>query len=1062
MSFTVFARRVVLGIFALALIFCASSGQAQNNGGTLRGTVTDPSGGAVVGATVTVTSSGGQATTATSNNTGAYEIRGLAPGTYQLSATASGFQAFSNPSVAVAAGQFKSLDIPLSIQVEQQQVQVNAEAQALDVSPENNADAIVIKGSDLDALPDDPDELQSDLEALAGPSIGPNGGQMYIDGFTAGELPPKSSIREIRINSNPFTAEFDSLGFGRIEIFTKAGGGSLHGNAFVLGNSKDLNTADPYVNWIIQPNGSLRDPVPGYYTVQYNGSIGGSLGKNTSWFISAQQRRINDAELGLLYDPTAGTGTQSGTAISNPRLTTQISPQIEYNLSKNNTITFRYSYNRNSSENNGISEFIAPTSTIGNLNASATYNSKSYEHSVQVSDTQVFGAKLVMDTRFQFNDDVSSSTPSNPNGAPTITAPDLTIGGYSGGANSSTAQNYELQNYFTFTTGKHTMNFGARSRDFQSDSTQVSGFNGSFAFQTAAQFQAAAVYLAANPNATSVPAADAPYSLSITTTSNGGFASANEFDIGAFFQEDYRWKPNITLSAGLRFESQTDIQDHRDWGPRAAVSWGVGKTKTGSPAFVLRGGWGIFYNRFGVNNIVNLERNDGVEETHYLLYNPTCFPSATNCLSQLTSGNVQPSARSLEVVAPNFRVPYTMEAAFSVEHQLTRNTTLTVNYLNGRGVHQQYTTNINAPTVASDFAQTSRPLYSLYGQTNVMQFTPGGIFKQNLLSVTSVIRATNRLTLNANYTLNYANGTASSVIFENDPALDYGRAAFDTRHRLLLTGTITLPRTITLSPFMTINSGSPYSVGGAPDYLLNGGINRPILTSQPTNPGPNQTIYAFPGQPQGLNLNNYSIVNGMSTYNGPLTEQAIVSSMVPINYLTGPGNISFNLRVAKTFAFGRRREATNQNNVGPGGGPGGPGGGPGGPGGGPGGPGGGPGGGGPGGGPGGGGFGGGGGGRGGGGFGGGGFGGGGGGRGGRGGAAASAHRYTVTLSANARNLFNVANAGPRNGNDAATGKVLEGGTYVTIPLFERSTALAQSGATTTYDRQISLQATFNF
>src|ERR1039458_10391788 len=82
------------------------------------------------------------------------------------------------------------------------------------VNPANNAGTIIISGKELEALPDDPDELLTDLQALAGPSAGPNGGQLYIDGFTAGQLPPKSSIREIRINQNPFSAEYDKLGYG--------------------------------------------------------------------------------------------------------------------------------------------------------------------------------------------------------------------------------------------------------------------------------------------------------------------------------------------------------------------------------------------------------------------------------------------------------------------------------------------------------------------------------------------------------------------------------------------------------------------------------------------------------------------------------------------------------------------------------------------------------------------------------------------------------------------------------------------------------------------------------
>jgi hypothetical protein len=121
--------------------------------------------------------------------------------------------------VQVAAGQIQQLNVTLTIEAEQQQVTVTDQAGAVDVSPTNNAAAIVINGAALDALPDDPDELQTDLTALAGPSAGPNGGQFYIDGFTAGQLPPKSAIREIRINQNPFSAQYDKVGYGRIEIF---------------------------------------------------------------------------------------------------------------------------------------------------------------------------------------------------------------------------------------------------------------------------------------------------------------------------------------------------------------------------------------------------------------------------------------------------------------------------------------------------------------------------------------------------------------------------------------------------------------------------------------------------------------------------------------------------------------------------------------------------------------------------------------------------------------------------------------------------------------------------
>ncbi len=170
-------------------------------------------------------------------------LRHLSTGKYTLTVAAPGFTLYENDNVVIADQPLR-LNVPMTIEVEQQKVQVSDTTPTIDVNPANNAGAIVISGKELEALPDDPDELQSDLEALAGPSAGPNGGQMYIDGFTAGQLPPKSSIREIRINQNPFSSEYDKLGYGRIEIFTKPGTDKYHGQFFVLGNDSVFQFAE--------------------------------------------------------------------------------------------------------------------------------------------------------------------------------------------------------------------------------------------------------------------------------------------------------------------------------------------------------------------------------------------------------------------------------------------------------------------------------------------------------------------------------------------------------------------------------------------------------------------------------------------------------------------------------------------------------------------------------------------------------------------------------------------------------------------------------------------------
>jgi hypothetical protein len=195
--------------------------------------------------------------------------------------------------IQLAAGQVKHVDISMAIVAEEQSVVVTDESPALvNVEAGGNANAIILKDKDLDALSDDPDELSNELTALAGPSAGPNGGQIYIDGFTGGNLPPKSAIREIRINQNPYSAEFDRLGYGRIEILTKPGTDKLHGQAFAMGNDKSFNTGNPFTK-----------DVPDYHSYQFNGTLNGSLSKNASFFVSAERRNTQNANV---YDAKIG------------------------------------------------------------------------------------------------------------------------------------------------------------------------------------------------------------------------------------------------------------------------------------------------------------------------------------------------------------------------------------------------------------------------------------------------------------------------------------------------------------------------------------------------------------------------------------------------------------------------------------------------------------------------------------------------------------------------------------------------------------------------------------
>jgi hypothetical protein len=992
----VFRSVGIISLILFATISAANIALAQNaagQSGTVRGQASDPSGAAVPNATVTVNAAdGATVATATTGRDGGYEAKGVPAGSYTVNATATGFQAYTSNAVIVTDGQISKVDIHLAIQVQQQQIEVTDNAVALSVDPGSNAGAVVLSGKDLDALSDDPDQLQSDLEALAGPSVGPNGGQMYIDGFTAGQLPPKSSIREIRINQNPFSAEYDKLGFGRIEIFTKPGTDQLHGQFFVLGNDSAFNSRSPYLG---------TAPLPGYYTVQYNGSVGGPLSKKASFFVNVERRNINDVEVvnAQVLNPDLSINPTFTQAVPNPRTRTNVGPRLDYQLTPTNTLSVRYQYYRDSVDNDGVGQFQL---------ASQGYHLLTTEHTLQLTDTQVFGSAIVNETHFQYLHD--AQTQSTLDGSPTIIVPAaFTGGGNNLGAIRDTQNHYELQNYTSILKGKNYLKFGFRLRAATDTNSSTANFNGTFQFQSLAAYQGAQLALAAGQ---AVPVADYPLQFSVTTGSP--LASVHPIDAGLYIQNDFKWRPNLTLSTGLRFETQNYISNHADFAPRLAIAWGIGHGKTAVPKTVLRVGWGMFYDRFTSPLVLQALRQNGITQQQYIVSNPNFYPNvpcqnvATQAACFSTLGLAQTTAPAIYQISPTLHAPYTMETVVSIERQVSKAMNATVTYVNGRGVHELLTNNINAPEINGiPQADGVRPLGV---DENIYQYQSEGIFKQNQFIANFNVRGGPNLSLNGYYSLNFANSdTSGSGSFPSNPfniSQDYGRAGFDVRHRAFVGGTVVLPFAIRLNPFVVFSSGSPFNVTTGTD--LNGDS---IFNDRPAFANTNTC-------PLLQNLGNGNVCTQLGTFN---TLPAPGQKVIPINAYTGPSQFSFNLRIARTFGFGSKKEAaTDAGNGGGQGGRGGLGRGPGGPGGG-----------GPGGGR-------------------GGAGGGPGGFGGGRGAASSSSRYSLTFSVNARNLFNFVNpsnpAGSLNSTRFDTSNALAGGA------FGNASAV----------RLIQLQAQFNF
>src|ERR1044071_5890303 len=342
----------------------------QQRPGSLRGQVLDELGGAIVGASVTAIDGKGREKSVVTNDSGSFTINGLAPGKYTVRAINTGFALSETPDVEVTAGKALQFDITLKVAIEEQKVTVSSDAREVNTEPENNAGAVVLKGDDIEALPDDPDDLAAALQALAGPSAGPNGGQIFVDGFTGGRLPPRASIREIRINSNPFSAEYDRLGFGRIEILTRPGTDRFRGQVSFNFNDDALNARN-----------SFADTRPPIQTRQYGGNIGGPiLKKKASFFFDFDKRDINDQTIIVAKVLDANNNIVDFTdTVPVPSRRTTFSPRVDYQINPNNTLVGRYTYTSNNRLQN-----------VGGFNLpSRAYNSDNTEHTIQLTETAI-------------------------------------------------------------------------------------------------------------------------------------------------------------------------------------------------------------------------------------------------------------------------------------------------------------------------------------------------------------------------------------------------------------------------------------------------------------------------------------------------------------------------------------------------------------------------------------------------------------------------------------------------------------------------------------------------
>jgi hypothetical protein len=497
----------------------------------------------------------------------------------------------------------------------------------------------------------------------------------------------------------------------------------------------------------------------------------------------------------------------------------------------------------------------------------------------------------------------------------------------------------------------------------------------------------------------------------------------NVFDAAVFFQDDWKVNQFLTLSGGLRWEGQNHIADHSDWAPRVAFAYALDGHKKGTTAkTVVRGGFGFFYDRFGIGSLMGLERYNGGADTEVqtVVNNPTCF-SATSLTAALSTPGSNCNAGSgnlpqIQQLDPTYHSPYNEQVGTSLERQLTKTTTLTFTYLHSNGVHQMATRDSNAyepiPGTTIYNSTTGPRPNSSFGPID--EIFPEAVFKQNQIIVNVNARIKPTLSILGFYTANFANGDTGTASNSYNLKQDYGSAGFVRRNMLFVMGNYTGPWGISFNPFLIAQSGRPYNLTTDVDLTGDNFFNdRPAYSASAAscNSGSNEFVTTSFGC---LDVNPQA-----------------GETLLPANIGNSPASVAVNLRVSRSFGVGPKLQQK------PAAGAGGPQGGPppmmgmgGGPGGG-----------------------------------GGGRGPGGGGGGPFGPQANTGHKYSLTFSAQALNLFNDINYGTPSGSVVPT--QLTGSTteYGPGPRFGKSTSLAGgifASPSGSASRRIFFQAAFSF
>jgi hypothetical protein len=750
----------------LAVQLCA---QRPVVGYPISGIVSDPTGAGIPDAEVKVRRRGVAISIAEArtDSGGNFYVPNVTPGSLEIDISHEGFD---TRTVRIAIGNRAPalLRIELPLAGVHQTLTVNGSVAQVSTDSSDNLDVVTMDREALNDLPVfDQDYITAMSQFLDAGSIGTNGAALVVNGMESRNVGvTASAIQEVKINQNPYSAEFSRPGRGRIEVIIKPDSPVYHGTFNFLFRDSNLDARNPFA--AIRPPEQKRI---------YEGSLLGPLGhgRKNSFLISVDRQ---EQDLQAVVFAITPRGLLQQTA-PNPQRSTEISASLTRQFSANHLATARINFNAFSVKNQGVGGFVLPE---------AGTNARNREDELYYNDSLTLSPRLLNQFRVVFGRD--HAPVSSLSDAPSLVVPGAFTGGGAQSDMLRTENHMNLNEIVTWTPGKHNVRAGINvpdiSRRGMDDNTNTGG---TYYFSSLQDFSLGR-----------------PYSF-IQQQGNGHIVFL-EVVAGGFVQDDYRLRPDLTISAGLRYDWQNFFHDNNNFSPRLALAWSPGH----SHKTVVRAGGGLFFDRTGNAPIFDLERYNGARLRQIVISDPgyPVIPSPAG-LAAMPSTLVR--------LDPHINIAYLAQFSAGVERQLYAGTTLGITYWASRGVDLFRSRDVNAPP-APDYLVRPNPDIGVY-----RQIESSGHLESNSLELSFRGRITRYFEGMVQYTFgktmtdvpgNYSISTRGSGI-NSFPANNYdlsgewSRADYDARHRLNLLGTTHAAKYLDFGAGLYVSSGLPYT-----------------------------------------------------------------------------------------------------------------------------------------------------------------------------------------------------------------------------------------------------------